>query len=75
MFDMQDLPYIHAREKRQHAPSIENHVAFILNDPALLLFCVSSSTLAKAGGITNMLMHPGIRLTWPPFLRAFLLEK
>lgn len=38
---MQDLLYIHARQKRQHAPSIETPAVFILNDPAPLLFCVS----------------------------------
>lgn len=41
MFNMQDSQYVHTGEKRQHTPSIENPVAFILNGPALLLFCVS----------------------------------
>lgn len=51
MFNMQDLLYIHAREKRQHTPSIETPIVFILNDPAPLLFCVSlSSTLAQSWG-------------------------
>lgn len=49
MFNMQDLLYIHGREKRQRTPSAETPVVFILNDPAPLLFCVSlSSTLAQS---------------------------
>lgn len=49
MFNMQDLLYMHAREKRLHTPSIETLGVFILNDPAPLLFCVSlSSTLAQS---------------------------
>lgn len=49
MFNMQDLLYMHAREKRLHTPSIETPGVFILNDPAPLLFRVSlSSTLAQS---------------------------
>jgi len=51
MFIMQDLLYIHSRSKRQHTPSIETPVVFILNDPAPLLLCVSlSTTLAQSWG-------------------------